>query len=327
MKLDYDSLPTLMLVAAGLFVMFASPPTVNYDEVESAGKRLGNENNELYGNTYVLGSDESVETVMDAVAAYNSLDAEKEMSFYSDDYVTEERMAGMKEWHESMESLNMQPWAVIPVRLQGDDRDLVLVWSVEDRVWKNGSKQTQDLFEVFPVGDDGKINGFSQWRRNRPSNEFGLSYGGKWLGGGEESEYYGRPLVFSNRGETEAIEGLISAYNSKDVDGFLDYFAEEWTYVDYEGNILTTTKDDDAKGTMQQYFDQFETIEWKPWLVVPLKIYDTDPLAAVTVYSTEKRVGKDGSVFHKRLVEWYYFDIDGKIQNFRQYAQDIQTEE
>ena len=327
MKLDYDSLPTLMLVAAGLFVMFASPPTVNYDEVESAGKRLGNENNELYGNTYVLGSDESVETVMDAVAAYNSLDAEKELSFYSDDFVTEERMAGMKEWHESMESLNMQPWAVIPVRLQGDDRDLVLVWSVEDRVWKNGSKQTQDLFEVFPVGDDGKINGFSQWRRNRPSNEFGLSYGGKWLGGGEESENYGRPLVFSNRGETEAIEGLISAYNSKDVDGFLDYFAEEWTYVDYEGNILTTTKDDDAKGTMQQYFDQFETIEWKPWLVVPLKIYDTDPLAAVTVYSTEKRVGKDGSVWEKRLVEWFYFDIDGKIQNFQQYAQDIQPEE
>ena len=77
MKLDYDSLPTLMLVAAGLFVMFASPPTVNYDEVESAGKRLGNENNELYGNTYVLGSDESVNTVMDAVAAYNSLDFEK----------------------------------------------------------------------------------------------------------------------------------------------------------------------------------------------------------------------------------------------------------
>ena len=214
MKLDYDSLPTLMLVAAGLFVMFASPPTVNYDEVESAGKRLGNENNELYGNTYVLGSDESVNTVMDAVAAYNSLDFEKEMSFYSEDYATEERIAGSKEWFDSMESLNMQPWAIIPVRLQGDDRDLVLVWSVEERVWKNGSKQTQDLFEVFPVGDDGKINGFAQWRSNRPSNEFGLSYGGKWLGGDEESEYYGRPLVFSNRGETEVIEEVVEAYNN-----------------------------------------------------------------------------------------------------------------
>ena len=326
MKLDYDSLPTLMLVAAGLFVMFASPPTVNYDEVESAGKRLGNENNELYGNTYVLGSDESVETVMDAVAAYNSLDAEKELSFYSDDFVTEERMAGMKEWHESMESLNMQPWAVIPVRLQGDDRDLVLVWSVEDRVWKNGSKQTQDLFEVFPVGDDGKINGFAQWRSNRPSNEFGLSYGGKWLGGDKESEYYGRPLVFSNRGETEVIEEVVEAYNNKDVEGFLKHFADEWQATDLEGNTETRNKAD-ARERMQEWFDETETIEWKPWLVVPLKIYDTDPLAAVTVYSTEKRVGKDGSVFHKRLVEWYYFDIDGKIQNFRQYAQDIQPEE
>ena len=104
MKLDYDSLPTLMLVAAGLFVMFASPPTVNYDEVESAGKRLGNENNDLYGNTYVLGSDESVNTVMDAVAAYNSLDAEKEMSFYAEEYVTDERMEGMKNWHNRFES-------------------------------------------------------------------------------------------------------------------------------------------------------------------------------------------------------------------------------
>jgi hypothetical protein len=263
---------------------------------------------------------------MDAVAAYNSLDAEKEMSFYSDDYVTEERMAGMKEWHGSMESLNMQPWAVVPVRLQGDDRDLVLVWSVEYRVWKNGSKQTQDLFEVFPVGDDGKINGFSQWRRNRGDNEFGLSYGGKWLGGSEESEYYGRPLVFSNRGETEVIEEVVEAYNNKDVEGFLKHFADEWQATDSEGNTETRNKAD-TRERMQKWFDQTETIEWKPWLVAPLKIYDTDPLAAVTVYSTEKRVGKDGSVWEKKLVEWFYFDIDGKIQNFQQYAQDIKSEE
>ena len=153
----------LVIIISALSVLFLSAceQTVSYDGVESAGKRLGNEDNELFGNSYVLGSDSSVNIVMDAVAAYNSLDAEKEMSYYSDDYVTEERMAGMKEWHGAMESLNMQPWAVVPIRLQGDNRDLVLVWSVEDRVWKNGSKQTQDLFEVFPVGDDGKITGFS----------------------------------------------------------------------------------------------------------------------------------------------------------------------
>ena len=61
--------------------------------------------------------------------------------------------------------------------------------------------------------------------------------------------------------------------------------------------------------------------------IVPLKIYDTDPLAGVTVYSTEKRVGKDGSVWEKKLVEWFYFDIDGKIQAFDQYAQDIKPVE
>ena len=62
MKLDYDSLPTLMLVAAGLFVMFASPPTVNYDEVESAGIiTFQNDDNELNGNPYVLSDDEAME--------------------------------------------------------------------------------------------------------------------------------------------------------------------------------------------------------------------------------------------------------------------------
>ena len=50
---------------------------MSYDGVESAGKRLGNEDNELFGNSYVLGSDSSVNIVMDAVAAYNSLDARK----------------------------------------------------------------------------------------------------------------------------------------------------------------------------------------------------------------------------------------------------------
>ena len=51
MKLDYDSLPTLMLVAAGLFVMFASPPIVNYEGVESAGRNMpfDGEENPNYG--------------------------------------------------------------------------------------------------------------------------------------------------------------------------------------------------------------------------------------------------------------------------------------
>ena len=146
------------------------------------------------------------------------------------------------------------------------------------------------------------------------------------LGRNPDNEYSGRPLVFSNRGETEVIEEIVEAYNNKDVEGFLKHFADEWQATDHEGNSETRNKAD-ARERMQKWFDQSESIEWKPWSIVPLKIYDTDPLAGVTVYSTEKRVGKDGSVWEKKLVEWFYFDIDGKIQAFDQYAQDIKTEE
>ena len=286
MKLDYDSLPTLMLVAAGLFVMFASPPTVNYDEVESAGKRLGNENNELYGNAYVLGSDKSVDIVMDAVEAYNSLDAEKEMSFYAEEYVSDERLEGMKECHNSFVSLNMQPWAAVPIRLIGDNRDLVLVWSVEDRVWKNGSKHTQDLFEVFPVNSDGKIDGFSQWRRNRPTNEFGLSQGGKFIGLNPENEFSGRPFVFSNRGEVETMEKFLEAANNLDVEGFSEFIKYPFSY-----NGVELTKED-----FEQEFSSRESQSWKPWAMIPIKISNTDPTSGLIVHSRAEIVRKDGSV-------------------------------
>ena len=145
-------------------------------------------------------------------------------------------------------------------------------------------KANTRLFEVFPVGDDGKINGFSQWRRNRGDNEFGLSTGGKFIGRNPDNEYSGRPLVFSNRGETEVIEQIVEAYNNKDVEGFLKHFADEWQATDHEGNSEKRNKAD-ARENMQSWFDQSETIEWKPWSIVPLKIYDTDPLAGVSLFN------------------------------------------
>ena len=59
----------------------------------------------------------------------------------------------------------------------------------------------------------------------------------------------------------------------------------------------------------------------KPWSIYALKIKDTDPGSGITVRSTEKRVGKDGSVWEKKLVEWFYFNIDGKIQSFHRRIQ------
>ena len=311
MKLDYDSLPTLMLVAAGLFVMFASP------EVESAGKRLGDEDNELYGNAYVLGSDSSVDVVMGAIDAYNEGNAEKEATFYTKE-MNERGAEFSRQWHESTKSLNQQPWAVIPVRLIGDDKDLVLVWSVEDRVWENGSTQTLDLMEVFPVDDNGKISGFSQWRSERPDNEFSYSSGGKFFGRNPDNEFSGRPLVFSNRGEVETLENLFSDYNKMDGEAVSSYFADEWTFRAAKGGTSERTREG-----VKSIFDNLESVEWTPFSMTPLKIYDTNPESGVTVYSKEKRVSKDGSVWEKELVELFYFDLDGKISGVEQFQRDL----
>ena len=304
---------TTLIAIFGMLTVFACNTTVDYEGVESAGKRMGNEDNELYGNAYVLGSDSSVDVVMEAVSAYNAKDAEKEMSFYSDEYVTEERMEGMKEWHESLESVNMQPWAVVPVRLQGDDRDLVLVWSVEDRVWKNGSKQTQDLFEIFPVNDEGKIDGFSQWRRNRGDNEFGLSRGGKFIGLNPDNEYSGRPFVFSNRGEVETMEKFLEAANNLDIEAASEFISYPLSY-----NGMELTKED-----MIQEFSSRESQSWKPWSMIPIKIYDTDPTSGLIVQSRAKIVRKDGSVMEFEASETYFFDLEGKITGVNQFTRAI----
>ena len=88
MKLDYDSLPTLMLVAAGLFVMFASPPVVNYEGVESVGKFEPGEDNELNGSAYVLADDKYMDIVQQSTDAYNARDWNAMKSLYRDEFLS-----------------------------------------------------------------------------------------------------------------------------------------------------------------------------------------------------------------------------------------------
>ena len=312
----------IILVGFAMFMFFACNNTATniYNEtgvVSSAGKFMGAEDNELTGSAYEFGTQESVDIVMEAIEAYNAKDAKKELSFYSDE-MNEDGGDFTREWHEYMENLNQAPWAIIPVRLQGDDNDLVLVWSVESREWKNGSKQTLDLMEVFSVNDEGKIGGFSQWRSERRDNEFSQSTGGKFFGRGE-SEYAGRPLVFSNRGEVEALEKMFADYNNMDGEAVAGYFADEWTFKSATGGTSQRTSED-----MKSVFDSLESVTWTPFSMTPLKIYNTNPKSGVTVYSYEKRVSKDGTVWEKELVELFYFDLDGKISGVEQFQRDVE---
>ena len=282
-------------------------------QITEAGKWLGN--NELKNNPYELASDEYMKLTLESVAAYNQNDVDKELSFYEKEYAENAREF-MTKYHGELKSVSMQPWAMVPVRVKGSDNVNMLVWSTENREWNNGSKQKVYLMEVFTFNKDKKINNFNQWRRYDPKNEFGLPYGGKFYGK-KDNEYTGRNLVFSNRGEIEAIESLIENYNKMDGVACQSLFAENAIFDAYDGVRHTMSAD-----FFESYFENYESVTWKAYGIVPLKIQNTDPASGVLVSATEKRVAKDGTVWDKELMEQFYFNVDGKIEYVEQWIRD-----
>ena len=251
------------------------------------------------------------------IEAYNTGEVEKELSFYTKE-MSDNARDYMTNFHGEMKKVTNEPWAMIPVQIKGSDNVHMLVWSNETREWNNGSKQKMNLMEVFSFNEDKKINGFYQWRSYDPKNEFGLPSGGKFYGK-KDNEYTGRKLVFSNRGEVEAIEALIANYNNLDAKGCQEVFAENAVFDTYDGQKIEM-KD----GFFEGYFDGFESISWKAYGIVPLKIENTDPQSGVLVTSIEKRVGKDGTVWEKELVEQFFFNLEGKINYVVQWSRDLE---
>ena len=299
-----------------ILVFFISSITINAQKIKSAGKWMGE--GEFQNQPMIFGDDKAMLTVMKAIDAYNKGDADLELSYYTDEYV-KKNGDFLKKWHEKTSMLSMKPWVIFPVKIKGDDRTQVLSWSVEEREWKNGSKQKQNLMEIFVVDDEsGKINNFVQWRRNYPDNEFGLSSGGKYLGK-NDNQYTGRKIVFSNRGETEKMEALIDAYNKKDFEACKDFFVDGSIVYGADGSKTTFTHD-----MWNTYFENYKSINWKPYSIAPLKIADTDPASRVEVYGVEERTMNNGDVWKKELIEHFYFNLDGRIEQVVQFERSIE---
>lgn len=299
-----------------ILILMLSPLAINAQKIKSAGKWMGE--GKFQNQPMIFGDDKAMETVLKAIEAYNNGDADLELSFYTDEYA-KKNGTFLKEWHEETSRLNMKPWVMFPVKIKGDDRTQVLSWSVEEREWKNGSKQKQNLMEIFVIDDkSGKINNFVQWRRNYPDNEFGLSSGGKFLGK-TKNQYTGRKIVFSNRGETEKIEALIKAYNEQDAEACKAFFVD--------GTIVNGADGSKKRFTHKMwdsYFDEYSSIRWKPYSIVPLKIENTDPVSRVTVFALEERTMKNGEVWKKELIEHFYFNLDGLIDQIVQFQRSVE---
>ena len=284
---------------------------------QTGGVFLGEgENN---GKSFTIGSDASVETVKTIAKDYSSKDATALLSSYTKEF-SDRATDWSTKWLGSMETISMNPYMIIPVKMEGSENTMVLAWSTEDRNFKDGSIENLNLMEIFTVDKENKVTAFAQWSRRMESSNFGLNYGGKFIGDGK-SEWSGRPLVFSNRGEVETIEKLVADYNNKDAAACSEAFAEGAEFLDSEGNKMILTKE-----LWQSLMDSFTELSWEIYSIVPLKIQNTDTESGVTVFSREKRVLADGTVWEKELVEWFYFNKDGKISRVTQYERSLPKE-
>ena len=265
------------------------------------------------GSSYKFGNDGMSSNLISLAEAYSARDPEKLFTFYSDSFLTEKRKEWSKKYLSSLDSLSMVPYKVVPLISENGKHREVIAWSKEERIYKNGSYEKLDLMEVFGLDESGKVNSFKQWKAIDSVN-FGMPYGGKFIGVGD-NENSGRPLVFSNRGEVEMIEGLAEAYNAMDVKSFTEYFAEEVEFKSYDGKTYNYKKSD-----LTQAFKPYKSIDWKLLSIVPLKISNTDAASGAMVLSTETRVFKNGKKWKKELMELIYFDLEGKISGMLQFA-------
>tara|TARA_B100000767_G_scaffold187773_1_gene175126 strand:+ start:1232 stop:2137 length:906 start_codon:yes stop_codon:yes gene_type:complete len=279
----------------------------------SGGKYLGNDDNN--GKAYSIGDDAMSEKLLMIAEAYSNQDTDELLKHYDGTFLGENGPESTRKWLESMDSITMEPYIVIPVKLEGDPDTKVLTWSKEERHYKNGSYEKLDLMEFFNFNKYGKVDKFRQWKSVDSSN-FGKSYGGKFIGE-KDNEYKGRPLVFSDRNEVEIIENMIKAYNDMDPVKFAEPFADVAVLNDYKGKTMEMTKED-----MAGLFKDYNSVNWNPYAIIPLKIYNTDAASGVQVMSKETRVFKNGKVWEKELFEIFYFDLEGKITSMTQYARD-----
>jgi hypothetical protein len=294
-------------------ILFVALSALVFNCSQSAGVNLTNGDNS--GKAYRIGDDAMAKKLLQLSTAYSNQDTDSLVQFYDASFLGENGVERTRNWLESMDSISMDPYVIIPVQLEGDNDTKVLAWSKEERHYKNGSYEKLDVMEYFNFNSEGKVDAFRQWRTIDSSN-FGKSYGGKFIGG-PNNEYKGRPLVFSDRNEVAIMEKLVKDYNDMNIEEFVKPFADETVLNDYLGNRIEINKQD-----MSSLFKDYKSVAWIPYAIVPLKIYNTDAASGVQVMSKETRVFKNGKVWEKELFEIFYFDLDGKISSMTQYARD-----
>ena len=302
MKLTINNISVLLLLIFSTVAISQN--------VASAGKIF--QEGKDKGKTYILGSDKAMNVVLESMKAYNSNDAKKDLSFYSDKMIKETGDFS-NNWHKSMKSLNQQPFAMVPLRIKGSNEDVVFSISQEERVWKNGAKQKLYLFEMFTINKAGKISDFKQFQNLPSTNEFGLADGGKIYLKDSTATF-----TFSNRGEVETIEKMAVAFNKLDGEAYSNFFTDSLKYYHSNGTVEKMSK----KGWVG-YLNKMKSANWKINGIIPFKISDTDPVSGIIVSASVKWVAKDGTSGERDQMLQYSYDLQGKIKSVNSFGKDV----
>lgn len=285
----------LLMIASAIILMVSS---VSAQKLVKAGT-LVEKNTSWY-----FGTENASNLVLDAIKAYNNIDAKAYLSCFDDDYVKANTDRVYKEF-ATFKAVNRKVNIVIPVRTDGwPNQTEVQIYDVLDREYKNGSKHKQQEHRVYIVSDSSKkISGIWSSIILDDKNEYGLPNGGKFFSKGDTST-----ITFSNRGEVELIENLAKDWNKMDGKALGKYFADTVSVTNNEGRKFKIANSDWAN-----IFNDVESIEWKLGMINPGKITNTDPVSGIIVLSSYKEKKKDGTKKHVSTYHWFNYSLDKKI--------------
>ena len=129
-----------------------------------------------------------------------------------------------------------------------------------------------------------------------------------------------RDVTISSQDNLDLITDMMLAYNNMNTTKVISFFADSCDIIDLNGKEHMITHKD-----FETFFNSMDSIKWIPSAIVPLKLteYRTNILmrTAVIVHSAELRYKKDGSVWHKELLEVFYIENE-KIVWIDQYGRD-----
>ena len=131
----------------------------------------------LKGKSFKLGSQENIELVKKAAAAYNAMDAEKLITYFSEDamiyaYSGEELQVSLElyqSYFASVDSLLWKPHGMSTQTLEDDSIAVVSIPSSDTRYFKEQEIQSSFLFERFWIVE-GKITTIVQYKRELAKN-------------------------------------------------------------------------------------------------------------------------------------------------------------